>query len=199
MLPGWAEAHAECVTETFLAADKSFVEFRLNNACNGPAIVHRTRTYENKTEEGAWEVGACSAQDYYYGVGQYTFGEVEFRQGGADSKCLSKDDAAKRETDPDGSASTGRKNATVDTSPPAIGAVSTKWGCAARGAKGTWGVGGGEPTKESAIHGVLVVCGPTCRIVECRPNVNSDREALAIWPPPSAATTWCGPDYGTKC
>jgi hypothetical protein len=185
ILLGWAEARAECVTETLLTAGPPVAEYRLRNSCDGLAVVHWTRRSDNKIEQGAWDVGACSARDHQDAVGQYTFGEVEFRQGGGDRKCL---DAAKRETEaaPDGTGSG-----------PAPG--PTKWGCAARGPNGAWGDGGDEPTKESAIHNVLAACGVNCRIIECRPNVNSDSEAMAIWPPPGPATRWCGPQYGTKC
>ena len=93
-------AMAECVTETLLTAGPPYAEYRLKNTCGGPAIVHWTRRQDNKVEEGRWNVGACSTQDEQYAVGQYSFGDVEFRQGGENDSCLSKGDSAKREKDP---------------------------------------------------------------------------------------------------
>ena len=148
MLLGWAEARAECVTETLLRAGPPYAEYRLKNTCSGPTLA----------------------------------------------------DATKRDAGPD-------ENSATAAAPPEAGGAGpapaspgpTKWGCAARGPNGAWGVGGDEPDKESAMHDVLAACGEGCRIVECRPNVNSDDEAFAIWPPPGPARRWCGPQYGIKC
>ena len=93
-------ALAECVTETLLTSGPPYAEYRLKNTCGGPAIVHWTRRSETQIEQGSWDVGACATQDHQYAVGEYNFGDVEFRQGGGDKECLSKEDAAKREKDP---------------------------------------------------------------------------------------------------
>jgi hypothetical protein len=98
---GWCgKALAECITESLLTAGPPYAEYRLTNTCRGPAFVHWTRKYENKTEQGTWDVGSCTTQDHQYAIGEYSFGEVEFRQGGENDRCVSKDDAAKQEKDP---------------------------------------------------------------------------------------------------
>jgi len=74
------------------------------------------------------------------------------------------------------------------------------WGCGAKSANGAQGRNWSQSSKAAAIADAMHVCrdegGTKCRIMSCRANVDTEEQALALWPPDTPLS--CGPGLG-KC
>jgi len=83
------------------------------------------------------------------------------------------------------------------------GSISTAWagwGCAARGSGTLWGNSWKAPTEQRAINLAMVNCHGDCYIVGCSPDVNTLKQAAALWPAPTTSITHgCGFGRHNKC
>jgi len=73
------------------------------------------------------------------------------------------------------------------------------WGCGAQG-NGGQGRSWNGATKDQVAAIALRLCkqagGQECRIVSCDPNVDTEAQANALWPPAASNTVRCS---GGKC
>jgi hypothetical protein len=78
------------------------------------------------------------------------------------------------------------------------------WGCGSNAFLGgqyhTWNY----PSKSAASAAVLGLCTKTqhqgCRVIDCRPNIDTEAQANALWPVTTANDlVRCGGNTGTKC
>ena len=85
------------------------------------------------------------------------------------------------------------------TSAPAHAA----WGCMTRSSNGKWTTGWNGTSKADIIAAGLAGCrklkGVGCYTVDCDPNINTEADADAKWPPPSAAQMRCNGVGQPKC
>jgi hypothetical protein len=81
--------------------------------------------------------------------------------------------------------------------------ASAKWGCAARSDNGVWIDGDGLTTEKAARAQAMAGCkdhgGKGCHITDCSPDVDTDDQAAAKWPPPAPPTFTCGNPGQPKC
>jgi hypothetical protein len=70
--------------------------------------------------------------------------------------------------------------------------VWVKWGCAARSPANYWANSYNDNTKAQASTEALKGCqaagGEGCRIISCSANMNTERQANTMWPPPAPTT-----------
>ena len=73
------------------------------------------------------------------------------------------------------------------------------WGCGAQGIAGqgrTWS----NVNRAQAAAGALRLCrqagGQRCRLISCSPNVDTEWQANALWPPDARITVRC---HGAEC
>jgi hypothetical protein len=100
-----ASADTCSATAKEVASGPPYAEYDLINECGGTAVFHWKRTNkEGHTETGTWRAEKCNTTHHQYFPGKYEF-EVEFPYGGTNERCLSKEDASKRDDEPHSSPS----------------------------------------------------------------------------------------------
>jgi hypothetical protein len=77
------------------------------------------------------------------------------------------------------------------------------WGCGAKNDGNGWGTSWNSNSKEQASELALKACAHGtkgwCSIISCSPNVDTETQSDALWPPPSAAGYRCGSPGEPKC
>lgn len=84
------------------------------------------------------------------------------------------------------------------TASPALAA----WGCGSQLYPGGHFRAYGYPTKSEAGAVMLRLCGQQhrdCRILSCRPNMDSEEQANAVWPVTTSNQVRCGTGTDVRC